>query len=56
MGDWSNSVYLIGEGAVQVLLPQEDNQSTLLGPLGRGECFGEMAAGKLDMEKKAFDR
>lgn len=43
-GEWSTSAYLIGSGAVQVVLPREAGGEIVLTPLGPGQCFGEMAA------------
>jgi CRP-like cAMP-binding protein len=44
IGEWTNAVYLVGVGSVQVLLPIPSGGETILAPLGEGECFGEMAA------------
>ena len=42
-GEEGDSVYLIGEGAISVVLTREDGPSVYISSFGKGEIFGEMA-------------
>ncbi len=42
-GEYGNSIFLIGLGAVEVVLPWRGEQTLQLTALGKGEIFGELA-------------
>jgi CRP/FNR family transcriptional regulator/CRP/FNR family cyclic AMP-dependent transcriptional regulator len=42
-GDPGNSMFLILEGQVKIVLPSEGGQEALLGVLDAGDCFGELS-------------
>jgi CRP/FNR family cyclic AMP-dependent transcriptional regulator len=43
-GDSSDSVYVVREGKVKVVIHDEAGKEIVLSVIGAGECFGEMAA------------
>lgn len=43
-GDPAGALHVIGSGRVKLTLPSEEGEETVLGLLGAGACFGEIAA------------